>query len=191
MKINNVIPNEKHNLYILRSFGKNGETIIKFGFSKNIKERINRYYSMNPYIELLFTCYQKEGISYEKLTHSLLTPNYKTEWYNEENLDLILSYIFTEDYTCYNDFNLPKIEMSLHLKVKDLFKNKEDKEDKEYKKDLDCFKSILKFCSNMQTKDDNQNFNNYINSYIDILTKMINRNPRFKDEEEYQSYLKL
>jgi hypothetical protein len=83
----------KHNLYLLRSFCKDGKTIIKFGFSNTIEKRILQYKAHNPNIEIIGTYYHQDGILFERKVHSLIKSELGREWYSEDKLSILLNYI--------------------------------------------------------------------------------------------------
>lgn len=88
-----MIKANEDNLYIIRSFCGNGESIIKFGFSNTIKKRIAQYKAHNPNIEIVGTYYHKDGILFERKVHSLIKSELGREWYSEDKLPILLNYI--------------------------------------------------------------------------------------------------
>lgn len=88
-----MVINTKHNLYVIKSYNKNGESLIKFGYSANIKSRINQYISHNPFTELLYTFYKENGESAELYFHKHNLSAFKNEWYSISKLETIINYI--------------------------------------------------------------------------------------------------
>jgi len=76
----------KHNLYIIKSSNSKGESLIKFGYSSNIKQRIEQYLSHNPFTEIVETFYRQDAFEFEKTFHKNNTSIYKNEWYPENYL---------------------------------------------------------------------------------------------------------
>lgn len=75
-------------LYLIRSFGREGKSALKIGFTDDIKNRINSYKYHNPLFELIST---REGsLLDETRTHTYLTSfGYKLdildEWFVDED----------------------------------------------------------------------------------------------------------
>jgi rubrerythrin len=90
MKTKNI--NVNHNLYIVRVYGKEG-SLIKVGYSSKIQERINSYYTSNPLMELVGTYYREDALEFENKLHKILDSAVMKEWYSEDKLDVVLSYI--------------------------------------------------------------------------------------------------
>jgi len=74
------------NLYIIKSSNSKGESLIKFGYSSNIKQRIEQYLSHNPFTEILETFYREDAFEFEKTFHKNNISIYKNEWYPENYL---------------------------------------------------------------------------------------------------------
>lgn len=83
----------KDNLYIIRAFGKNKETLIKLGYTDNIENRLNNYLSHNPFIEIISTFYREDAQEFEKLFHNYNSSCFKNEWYEDTMLIYILEAI--------------------------------------------------------------------------------------------------
>lgn len=79
----------EHNLYIIKSYNPKGESLIKFGYSSNIKQRIEQYLSHNPFTEIIDTFYRKDALEFEKEFHKNNTSIFKNEWYPENYLNQI------------------------------------------------------------------------------------------------------
>ena len=96
-----------HNLYILRSYNKEGVPLYKLGYSKQVKTRLQAYYTSNPNTELLMTCYLKDGKEIEKIIHSCVRAEWGKEWYAEENMGSIIKYgVNKKNCILYNNFKL-------------------------------------------------------------------------------------
>lgn len=94
----------KHNLYILKSYGKNSKELIKFGYSSNIENRISYYFLHNPFIEVLFTFYRKDALYFEKKFHKENNSLYKNEWYDINILDKLIFQIKNSETIEKNNF---------------------------------------------------------------------------------------
>ena len=84
--------NEEHNLYIVRVSYKD-ITLIKFGYSSVIKDRLISYYYHNPLIELVGTYYRKDAIEFENSLHNTIDSYIMREWYENSELENIIDYI--------------------------------------------------------------------------------------------------
>lgn len=106
LKSDNLVANSSinpdHNLYVIRSYGKDG-SLIKIGKSKDIKARMNVYLTMNPLIELVDTFYREDANTFENIIHKVLDPIFLREWYDESKLPLIIDYL-TGVKDLYEDF---------------------------------------------------------------------------------------
>lgn len=71
------------NLYIIRIYGKD-KTLIKFGYSSNIKQRLNNYYYHNPLMELLGTYYRANAQDLELIFHKNTKSEVMNEWYIDD-----------------------------------------------------------------------------------------------------------
>lgn len=85
------------NLYLIRSFGKDGQSYIKLGYSSNIDQRLDIYKSHNPFIEIIKTFYRKDAKIFENNFHINNKSSYKNEWYDEGKLEYILYCIKNEN----------------------------------------------------------------------------------------------
>jgi hypothetical protein len=48
---------KNNNIYIIRCYNKEGNDLIKVGYSDHMKERLTTYYYHNPFIDIITTCY--------------------------------------------------------------------------------------------------------------------------------------
>jgi hypothetical protein len=85
--------NPNHNIYILRSFGRDNKSIIKLGKSADINNRIKSYLSANPYIELIGTWEVADYDKFESYIHRTYKSIYKNEWYSEDLLEELINEI--------------------------------------------------------------------------------------------------
>lgn len=79
----------ENNLYIIKASNVKGESLIKFGYSFNIKQRIEQYLSHNPFTEIIDTFYRENALEFEKDFHKNNISIYKNEWYPEDYLNQI------------------------------------------------------------------------------------------------------
>lgn len=84
--------NKKHNLYIIRVFNKEG-SLVKLGYSSNIKVRLTSYYYANPLVELIGTYYREDAREFESLLHRAIKAEVLNEWYTEDKLPLLLDLV--------------------------------------------------------------------------------------------------
>lgn len=130
--------NIKHNLYLIKTPNENGVVMLKLGYSKNIRNRLNDYNLDSPFTELLLTCYNEKGVKYEKAIHSKILSDYKDEWYNENKLNTLLNYLYLnkDNYSIYNNFSLEnRIDLS-----KEIFQEINNSENLEFA--IECDKAI-------------------------------------------------
>lgn len=79
-----------HNLYLIRVFSGDGDSLMKVGYSSNINKRLYQYYSHNPMVEVLFTCHRDDAIEFESSFHRRHASVYMNEWYTVSSIDYIL-----------------------------------------------------------------------------------------------------
>ena len=87
--------NENHNLYIVRVYNKE-TSLIKFGYSSTILNRLVSYYNANPLTELVGTYYREDALDFELYVHKMIQSAKRREWYDEDKLEEILNYINNE-----------------------------------------------------------------------------------------------
>jgi hypothetical protein len=100
-----------HNIYIIKTYSKIGNSIIKVGFSNNLEERLKSYYYHNPYFEIITTCFILEGKIWEEEFHRKHKSTLLNEWYNEE----FLSYILNDLNINNADFLLPELQEEFNI----------------------------------------------------------------------------
>jgi len=83
----------ENNIYVIRVFNRQGKSIIKVGYSENIRERIYTYYTHNPFVEVIMTLYHPDGKNLELSLHKNFKSFILKEWYKENDLQDILDYI--------------------------------------------------------------------------------------------------
>lgn len=119
------------NIYILRTFGRNG-SIIKVGFSTSMEKRLKAYYGANPLVEVILTTYKENGLACEKALHSNFKSAIMNEWYNEDLLLDLIRFIenFESDekpvfnYNTDYDFGL-KMSVNANKKIAKILTNEE------------------------------------------------------------------
>lgn len=80
----------KDNLYILRVYGKEGNSVIKFGYSSKIQTRLKQYLDCNPLVEIVNTYYREDAKEFERSFHKNNNSFIRNEWYLEEQLENII-----------------------------------------------------------------------------------------------------
>lgn len=80
----------KDNLYIIRMFGRDGNSILKMGYSGCMPNRIKSYKAHNPLIEIVGTFYREDAIEFERVFHNCNPAILRREFYNESELDNII-----------------------------------------------------------------------------------------------------
>ena len=96
----------EHNLYILKASNLNGEQLIKFGYSSKLKERLEQYFSHNPFTEILYTFYKENAIDFEKKFHKYNISKFKNEWYSYDILEDLIFQI--NNNIIFNEYTLNK-----------------------------------------------------------------------------------
>ena len=81
----------EYNLYILKSFGPDGQYLYKFGYSSQINNRIQSYRSSNPFIQLVSVHYHPDGLVYEQKIHKKYPAVCMNEWYDEDTINKIIA----------------------------------------------------------------------------------------------------
>ena len=140
----------KDNLYIVKVINNEGKSLIKLGYSSNIKNRLDSYYLHNPFIEVIGTYYKKDGYSFEKWFHKNNISIYRNEWYNENILEKILNSIYDKN----------NLEYLKYLKLetegfKRCYKCLEVKEISQFNKDIttsDSLSSDCRSCKSIRNK---------------------------------------
>lgn len=89
--------NPKHNLYIVRVYGKES-SLIKMGYSSTITTRLYNYYTHNPMVELVGTYYREDAESFEREFHKTYQSAMLNEWYSEGLLPTILNHLNGEKF---------------------------------------------------------------------------------------------
>lgn len=140
------------NLYVIRSFGKNGKTIVKLGYSNNIKDRIELYKSHNPFIEVIFTYYRSDAKLLEATFHKVNKPVFKNEWYAECKLNYIINVI--------NNFTIDDLQLNNSNQVKTCTKCNKVKTLNRFNKNKRGKFNVTSVCKNCRAK-----YRKYSNEY--------------------------
>lgn len=104
-----------NNLYIIKSSNQNEDSLIKFGYSSNLKTRLEQYFSHNPFTEVLFTFFKENAIEFEKKFHENNKSAFKNEWYSIYKLEEIIFQI--NNNIIYKNYKKPLIIKNLKPKV--------------------------------------------------------------------------
>lgn len=89
-----------HNLYIIRCYGRDG-SMIKLGYTSNMKVRWKSYRLSNPLTEVIDTFYRPDAKQFERWFHMSHDSINMNEWYDESMLNVILEAIDSEVAECY------------------------------------------------------------------------------------------
>jgi hypothetical protein len=73
-------------LYVLRSYGKNGISHLKLGYTSDIRKRLIAYKSCNPSIEIVYIAQLENALKIEQEFHSKHKSIFGDEWYGEDYL---------------------------------------------------------------------------------------------------------
>lgn len=89
--------NKDHNLYIVKVANKNGDELVKIGYSSDIYKRLKGYYSHNPLTEVIETLYIDGGLTVEQSIHGMLPSLEGTdEWYHIDMYSIIKGIVTME-----------------------------------------------------------------------------------------------
>nr|WP_320020898.1 GIY-YIG nuclease family protein [uncultured Draconibacterium sp.] len=91
--------NEKHNLFIIRSYGRD-TSIIKIGYTDNLHNKLRTFLYNNPFLEVLFTCFKPDAKKIEKAFHKSHKSTFGSTWYDEILYSEML--VFIEDFQVKN-----------------------------------------------------------------------------------------
>ena len=86
-------------IYILRSFTRE-KYLLKLGFTTNVWARLSQYKSANPGIEIVYIAQLENALELEQAFHKENPSAWGNEWYAEDKLETMMSYIknvFNED----------------------------------------------------------------------------------------------
>ena len=89
-------------IYILRSFTREN-TLLKFGFTADIWARLGQYKTSKPGIEIVYIAQLEDAFALEQAFHRENSSFCGNEWYTEDILPIMMSYLSTLshiDYTC-------------------------------------------------------------------------------------------
>ena len=81
-----------NNIYIIRSYSKDG-SIIKLGYSSNIKRRLRQYCYHNPFVETVGEYFREDAIAFERYIHNKYKAAILNEWYDESLLPTLIAEI--------------------------------------------------------------------------------------------------
>ena len=76
----------QNNIYIIKVHNSN-KSMIKLGYSSDIKNRLKKYYYHNPLVEVVGEYYRPDAELFERLLHSLFKSEVLHEWYDDSVLD--------------------------------------------------------------------------------------------------------
>ncbi len=99
----------KHNIYLLRAYKGDGTSLLKLGYAKDIPKRFNSYKAHNPGIEFIGSWYKEGGIQFERKVHSMIEASYRSEWYSEDKMEVILGYLGPSNSTHLNESKVAKV----------------------------------------------------------------------------------
>lgn len=79
-------------LYIFRSYMKEG-TLLKFGYTADIWNSLSQYKSSNLGIEIVYIAQIENALELEQTFHKQHPTVSGNEWYDEDKLETMMSYI--------------------------------------------------------------------------------------------------
>lgn len=79
------------NLYIIKTYGANGSTLLKVGYSSNMFKRLETYKSHNPLCEVVHTAYREDAKKFELYLHGKYPASFGREWYEVSMLDTFIN----------------------------------------------------------------------------------------------------
>ncbi len=87
-------------IYLLRSYGKD-KTLVKLGYTSNIKARLNQYSCANPLYEIIQIYLVENALQFEQTFHSKYTASLRDEWYEEDILPIMIEEIESQNCEIY------------------------------------------------------------------------------------------
>lgn len=79
-------------IYILRSFTREN-TLLKFGFTADIWDNLSQYKLSNSGIEIVYIAQLENAFELEQTFHKQHPAVSGNEWYDEDKLETMMSYI--------------------------------------------------------------------------------------------------
>ena len=79
-------------IYILRSFTRE-KYLLKLGFTTNVWARLKQYKFANPGIEIVYIAQLENALELEQAFHKQNQSAHGNEWYDEDKLETMMSYI--------------------------------------------------------------------------------------------------
>lgn len=133
-------------IYLIRSFGRNGKSILKVGFTGDLETRKSQYYHSNPLYE--FIGYRSGGLIEEKkiqLYLEILGYKYNKlqEWFydNPEILSLFHSSIDRMDKLIWRNrntiFSIQDLKKDSDKRLRDIYESLKNKYGIKYKQEID------------------------------------------------------
>jgi hypothetical protein len=107
-------------IYILRSYGENGISHLKLGYTSDIWKRLSQYRHTNPHIEVVYIAQLENALKIEQEFHSKHKAVFGDEWYDEKLLDGMMEFINRQPHE--NVTNLKKVKAEKAKKAKPSFR---------------------------------------------------------------------
>ena len=95
-------------IYLIRTYGKD-KSLVKLGYSSDVKSRLSQYLYANPLYEVLQIQTVENAFQFEKDFHSKYPASFGNEWYEEELLPTMIKEIESQIHEIYDLTPAPKI----------------------------------------------------------------------------------
>lgn len=95
-------------IYLIRTYGKD-KSLVKLGYSSDVKSRLSQYLYANPLYEVLQIYTVENAFQFEKDFHSKYPASFGNEWYEEELLPTMIKEIESQIHEIYDLTPAPKI----------------------------------------------------------------------------------
>lgn len=95
-------------IYLIRTYGKD-KSLVKLGYSSDVKSRLSQYLYANPLYEVLQVYTVENAFQFEQEFHSKYPASFGNEWYEESLLPTMIEEIEFQIHEVYDLTPIPKI----------------------------------------------------------------------------------
>ena len=95
-------------IYLIRTYGKD-KSLVKLGYSSDVKSRLSQYLYANPLYEVLQVYTVENAFQFEQDFHSKYPASFGNEWYEESLLSIMIKEIESQIHEIYDLTPAPKI----------------------------------------------------------------------------------
>ena len=95
-------------IYLIRIYGKD-KTLVKLGYTSDIKARLAQYLYANPLYEVIQTYVVENALQFEQDFHNKYLASFGNEWYEEDLLPTMIKEIEAQVHEIYVSKPAPKL----------------------------------------------------------------------------------